>query len=665
MISRTRRNAAYILAGISFCVLSFLFTQGIRTPDLNSLQETGIRTSDINKEENYDLISNLYFSAQKLVYDAYDHTWYYSLIEEDRDAYSPRVTFESSYPDVSISVSGQITEEMIRNNQPVIIHAENDQYYADYQLKCTTLPIMTLECDEDLTFDPSDMEMTVFDNRTGTAKRLIESSGTIHVRGMSSAEFPKKGLRLSLTQENSSKKNKVSLLGMRKDEDWILIPGYTDEYNVRNTFSSNLWTGSCGSNNLFNVVNGNHYEYIELFMNGRYWGLYSLGYPIDQKQLDIDPEDNEYIYKKRFWDQGSNTDYVSSTWKIMSPYGDECNNCTYEWKPLQDYYHLLNEQADDPEALKNSVDMDSAIDIYLFYGLIQGVDNAEHSDNENMMVSAKKDAEGNYKILYTAWDVDLSWGELVTDENKNTMAEGGALGRLIAIGDQETIQRIYDRYHTLRTDDWSDAAIDTLLDRYETDIFNSGAYYRDYERWPESVYNDQANNLSEFRAYVHKRLAAYDDYIERWYQSKEESVYVLRSTQYKDFTKWKFIIQLNDHAVLNNPDYADLFKYIGLNTEEIPEEAVFIFYDGETGDIEYQNGLWGERENLYSAIGRIIYERSDNPSGIGDDYQIYLDGEPVLEIWQWPEEPVRMGMIRNHDHDEFNFSTINEFYLVD
>ena len=665
MIDRTKRNIAFFMAAVSFCLLFVMLGKISTRRSTSDIVSPGKKPAFSSKTEDPDLLKALYFNEQQLFYDRYEHTFYYSLIEGDKNAYAPAVTFESGQKHVEVTLSEEITDDVIRNNRPILLTVENGDSYMTYTLKCTTLPLLSLTCDEELTFDPSDMTMTVFDNREDTGKRRIESSGTLHVRGMSSAEKKKKGFRLALTKENASKKNKVSLLGMRSDEDWILIPAYTDAYRVRNTFSSNLWTDSCGEDNAFGIVNGNHYEYLELFMNGRYWGLYALGYPIDQNQLEIDPENDEYIYKKRFWDNGSDTDYVSSAWKVMSPYGEECSNCTLEWKPLQDHYHLLNEHPDDFEALRDSVDMDAAIDLYLFYGLIQGIDNVEHSDTENVMLTAKKDEDGNYRMLYTAWDMDLTWGEFVANEEKNTMLESGVIGQLINMKDPGIFDDIMKKYKKLRNTDWSDENIDRLLDFYEEKIYGSGAFARDTERWPESIYYEGEKDLSAFRAYVHNRFKEYDDYLERWYKNRNESVYVTRSTQYKNFQDWRFIIQLRDHSILEEPDYKALFLHIGLDPSQIPEEAQFIVYDGENRTAVCLESLGEERTSLYTEAGRIIYERCDNPRGIGDDFMIYLDGEPVLEIWQWPEVKIRMGLIRNHEHDEFNFKLINEYYLVD
>ncbi|MBR2770154.1 MAG: hypothetical protein IKD68_14575, partial [Solobacterium sp.] len=71
------------------------------------------------------------------------------------------------------------------------------------------------------------------------------------------------------------------------------------------------------------------------------------------------------------------------------------------------------------------------------------------------------------------------------------------------------------RYFELRNTDWSDEAVLAMLEDYEKDIFASGAYARDVERWPESDHQtgDQYD-LSEFKDYVIERLHYCDAYFE-------------------------------------------------------------------------------------------------------------------------------------------------------
>ena len=73
------------------------------------------------RREKKDLLTDLSLNGQHLIFDETDMTWYYSLIEDDDKAMSPKVTFESPEKHVQIVFSEEITEDIIRNDLPVAV----------------------------------------------------------------------------------------------------------------------------------------------------------------------------------------------------------------------------------------------------------------------------------------------------------------------------------------------------------------------------------------------------------------------------------------------------------------------------------------------------------------------------------------------------------------
>ena len=177
--------------------------------------------------------------------------------------------------------------------------------YCKFSLKCTTLPLMNIECDTAISDESIPMNITVYDNRQEAVQRVILSDGWIHVRGASTRIYPKKGYRFSLVQESvgrNIRSNQISLLGMRQDDDWILYAAYNDPEKIRNVFSSNLWEYTCALDNSEQANTGMEYKYLELFINGEYWGLYALGFPIDKKQMGFNNKSvEENMYKIITW----------------------------------------------------------------------------------------------------------------------------------------------------------------------------------------------------------------------------------------------------------------------------------------------------------------------------------------------------------------------------
>ena len=119
-------------------------------------------------------------------------------------------------------------------------------------------------------------------------------------------------------KKEEPEENQQSVLGMRCDGDWMLYAGYNDQEKIRNVFSANLWYESCAENNIFDVKNGMEYRYVETFFNDHYMGLYAIGFPIDELQLELQhalksDHVSEFLLKKMRWVENIETDeeYIS------------------------------------------------------------------------------------------------------------------------------------------------------------------------------------------------------------------------------------------------------------------------------------------------------------------------------------------------------------------
>ena len=87
---------------------------------------------------------------------------------------------------------------------------------------------------------------------------------------------------------------------------------------------------------------------------------------------------------------------------------------------------------------------------------------------------------------------------------------------LLAMNDETIKTLLYDKYKKLRSDKWSDEAIFSMLDKYEKEVYGSGAFFRDEDRWPENYHSDN-EDLSDFKAYVASRIHYFDDYMNETY----------------------------------------------------------------------------------------------------------------------------------------------------
>ncbi len=659
--------ALLIISSITVIYMLFFAGNTMRLSDVIITEEQFCQITQNRQLSEEVLLEGLLFNEESLFFDMADRTFYYSLIEEDSNVSDPCVNIYTSQEGVDVSIVGEgITESVIRKNKELKIVAYNDMFYEEYSLKCTTLPLMNLNCDSEIGIDEVMMDVTLFDNRKGATQRYTTSEGTVRLRGATTMGYPKKSFRLSLIQDSlgdNLRSNKISLLGMRQDEDWILYPAYNDQEKIRNVFSTNLWKYTCANDNSLGIDNGTEYKYLELFVNNEYWGLYALAYPIDELQLEIDWEKDEQLYKKIAWDVEADT--ISRLTPLVPGYS-VTESERDEWQPLKNYYSTLHAEWDNSQEMYKGIDINNAINMYLFINLIQGEDHAGAFDImsiKNMYLSLKQ-YNGRDVLLYTPWDLDISWGNQWTGNsatnltrpygispNENIVMEHGNLQALIANQDEDIWNRILGKYWSLREGMWSEEYINEMLDEYEADIYHSGAYLREMERWPEGSYADVEDGLNTFRAYVMERLQEADKYYTRIEELSSKSVFVVRSAKYQDFTKQDFILELNDKERFENQNYKEFMEYIGVDVKEVPKDTRFVLINGENQEIDYLQ-VNGD-VSADTCVGKIdIVQNVDDCN----QYRVFLNGLEWYTTEAIPLNDIQMRFMTSRGVTTFDFT---------
>ena len=112
----------------------------------------------------------------------------------------------------------------------------------------------------------------------------------IRWRGATSLRYQKKSYAIKL-KDASGNKLDASLLGMRSDNSWILDAMAVDKARISNRVSTDLWLDFSRKPYYFaqepELVNGTHGKFVEVYLNGRYDGLYGLTEKVDRKQLKL------------------------------------------------------------------------------------------------------------------------------------------------------------------------------------------------------------------------------------------------------------------------------------------------------------------------------------------------------------------------------------------
>ncbi|MBP3735468.1 MAG: CotH kinase family protein [Lachnospiraceae bacterium] len=639
------------------------------------------------------LPASVTFSDAPLFFDRPAKTCYYSLIEGAADAFDPSVFYTAAGASpgsgVRLAVSGgDITEAAIAEDHTWQLLFYNDTAYALCSLKCTTLPLLSLNSDQSIGDSENEMSLVLFDNRKNVLQRSVRSDGTVRLRGRTTRYLPKPGLRIKLTERSlgdNLRSRRVSLLGMRQDDDWLLYSAYNDQERVRRVFSCNLWYDTCASHNDLGLPLGMEFRYVELFVNGEYYGLYALGYPIDNGVAHTNPEKGEVLYKKYEWYEEEDVVFAADSsikgYHIAGSQDDPDGGDTADDIPpmrddfvfLRDYLKGLFLNADDPAALEAMVDMDNAIDNYLFYNLIQGLDNVSYNNIKNIFLAAKEQ-DGIRKIFYIPWDIDVTWGNgfglpqegkissyiYSIPASRNTVMCQSVVEELINADPERMLKIVTDRYFFLRSGMWSDRCLDEMLLALEKKIFASGAYRRDITRWPGSDRVDPEEGLDRFRSYVRERLACTDAYYEKLAEEGAENFYRRQLIAAEDVASRDLLIGLNDPDILqDDPELATFLNDQGVDIGSLMPDDKYILIsraDSTAAAVTTYPALSSYEDSILTASGqlRILDEFGmpvENDFTVSDENAIllYLGDNEVWEINapanRFADPPVQMALL--------------------
>ena len=470
------------------------------------------------------MVDYIFLNGKSLFDVSNTNEFFYSIVDKEKNKYNPYVRYKANIDNTELRIlDTTINDELIANNEHIRFIVYNDQYYKEYEIVVTTLPIMNIsyedneENNEYLQQKGQDVygEFYLYDNQN---KEETITNLIFHLRGGTTRFFVKKGFKLSLKDNDYNSVNK-NLLNMRDDDDWILKSLYSDQERIRDAFASRLWYDSGAKDNQFGITAGMYYSYVELFINEEYHGLYILGFPIDDKQLENQKKEN--LYKKENW--SSEDHYIDPELEFESYPGYENKSKIGTRDNLLEYFNSLNTY-DDSESFYNMMDINNNIDFYIFNIFIQNVDGVGDKMSKNMFIDLKRTEDNKYVSLYIPWDLDLTLGNTyylgpnhtdvyaVASSQNCCEHNNSPIGKLKGYDYDNIIKSIKDKWIYLRSNYYNMDYFNKVLDEYENTIYNSGAYARDLDRWPDSTVGDY-NKLDKFRSFISERLYYMNEYI--------------------------------------------------------------------------------------------------------------------------------------------------------
>ncbi len=390
---------------------------------------------------------------------------------------------------------------------------------ADGYIYFTTLPVMQIFTYEDIPDEPKiDCEIIISSDRFGEGENLSLFAG-IETRGRSASFRPKPSFGLEIRQDSTGLSKDISLLGMRSDDDWILDALYIDKARMRNKVSMDLWRDICNvSNN--EKVHGNPYtasEYTEVFVNGTYAGIYTLGERMDTKQLDITPTDDiteALLYKTENW-SGTTwfrvmADTTSSSqwdgWVQLVPDPD----VFIFWQPVYNFTDFVMHSSDSEfeNQIENYLDLENLIDYYIFINTCRAFDNMGTN-----MFYARQSSDNPFIIC--PWDMDASWGRNF-DSTYLSFAgiqDNKYYDRLIELDVNNFNGRMLAKWNDLRSELITHDKLYARFRKNSDVLIESDAIRREALRWPEMHLNLE-NELNYLNPWIAERIKILDEHFQ-------------------------------------------------------------------------------------------------------------------------------------------------------
>ncbi len=443
------------------------------------LQKNGITFSDTSVEPETptsfrQALDSLQFNNKEVVYDEGSSSYFFPLPETLREGgdFTPvlKTVFKSAYTENGyvVKVNGEAPDESTgevtfsnvdcATEYPMTLCSSDGTTLFESKVKFTFLPIVEINVESCSgsyyttgSFRVSDPTNEGFDSTYVAAFKY---------RGASSQNYSKKSYAVKLRDADGNSIDR-KLLGYRSDNNWILDAMYIDRACMRNRVGTDLWNEFSEkpyySAKEKKLRTGTRGKFVEVLLNGKYFGLYCMTEKMDRKQLKLkkyvdaassttgSEEVHGILYKSTDWSyevfMGHESD--SETYPLTEPH-TYSNYLGYEsWRGYDQKYPDATDEAVNWTPLWNAINFvattktqtafDAGVkewfdypvirDYYLFIELLLATDN--HGKNMFFYVYDTQADENSQLISVAPWDLDgtfgQDWGAVISNTSDATI----------------------------------------------------------------------------------------------------------------------------------------------------------------------------------------------------------------------------------------------------
>lgn len=335
---------------------------------------------------------------------------------------------ESSLEKVEIQIKSsreEITRTLNLRQRPIISIADSEGRIHNYRVIINrlqhNLPQIFIDIDGYKALDPDKEYLSAtFSLKADNINKsysLETTSLDIKGRGNSTWRlFDKKPMKLKF-------KDQVSILGLKSNRDWVLLANYSDQSLIRNYLALEM------GKRLDNLKFTPSSYLVDVFLNGEYQGVYSIGEQIEiaKSRINID-ENYEEVNTGYLLEVGGKKDGMVLNWDyfhasnlkwitIRSPKPALMSQGHFNY--ISDYVKKADKAVINLDNYEDYIDIDSLIDWVILHEFTCNLDSGFR---RSCFLYKEKDGK---LFMGPAWDFDLAFGNYFRDESYDVWFTNG------------------------------------------------------------------------------------------------------------------------------------------------------------------------------------------------------------------------------------------------
>jgi len=479
----------------------------------NSCYKEQITFAPIPNEE-LELPLILAFDHKDCFFDSESGHFCFSIPEDSILNFAPFVQFQEystiRMNDILLTNNAINNLGTIKIKEVYTLSITTQDITTDFTLHFTILPTVRVISHNKILNDPQLLARLTINSPISDIPKMT-SFVAIDLRGTSSQLNPKKSYGFTFL-EGMDIKNKASksVFDWKENEDWILDAVYNDQAKFRNQLSFEIWEAMNPAEHI-SIKS----QFVELYLNNSYQGLYCLNEQINPEQLGLLNSDG-VLYKTITWNSSTRLESLSANqppaytelwegWEQKYPHPSS----QIKWHPLYDLRNWVANENDQQfiDNVSTYIDLENVIDYYLFINLIGAFDN--HGKNM-FWVSFNVDAP--FSII--PWDIDASWGRdwdkeplfpIRIETNDNELFD-----RLLTLNPNNFKGQLQDKWNMLRANAWSNNSIKMLVDEKFELLMKTDVIQLENARWGTNL------DLYQERIYIHNWMIEQFNFLDNY-----------------------------------------------------------------------------------------------------------------------------------------------------